>query len=139
METTTKIIGVGGLSWPRGERVSDRYGAVGLINGDSFNSTDVELDRPSEGARGRLVAVVKQGRRSSHIGDLFRGIAPLSDPLADGTERVLGSGVVFHDACEGWQLIGLHPDDGRESDWLDPRALYDVHESVVELRFEPES
>lgn len=93
--TTTTIIGVGGLSWPRGERVSDRYGTVGLIHGDSFDSTYVALTRPPEGMHGRLVAVVKQGRRSSHIGDLFRGIGPLDAPLADGTERVLGSGAVF--------------------------------------------
>lgn len=134
----TKIIGIGGMSWPRGERVSDRYGTVGLIDGNAFDSTYIALDRPSEGARGRLVAVVKQGRRSTHIGDIFRGIAPLDEPLADGTERVLGTGTVFYDVCEGWQLIGLRPDDSRDSDWLDPRALYDVHESIVELRFVPE-
>jgi hypothetical protein len=139
MKTITQIIGIGGLSWPRSERVSDRYGTVGLIDGNSFDSTDIAIIRPPEGARGQLIAVVKQGRRSSHIGDFFRGIAPPEEPLADGTERVLGSGTVFYDDCEGWQLIGLCPDEMRDSDWLDPHALYDMHESVVELRFEPEA
>ena len=30
------------------------------------------------------------------------------------------------------------PDDGRDYDWLDPKALYRCHEQTVRLTFDPE-
>lgn len=38
----------------------------------------------------------------------------------------------------GGAQVGLRPDDGRDYDWLDIRALYDAHEQTVELYFQPE-
>ena len=37
---------------------------------------------------------------------------------------------------EVYDLIGLKPDDGRETDWLDPKAFYRLHLSLINLWFE---
>lgn len=37
---------------------------------------------------------------------------------------------------EVYDLVGLKPDDGREKDWLDPRAFYRLHLSKINLWFE---
>jgi hypothetical protein len=40
---------------------------------------------------------------------------------------------------EVYDIVGLRPDDGREKDWLDPRAYYRLHLSKVNLWFETET
>jgi hypothetical protein len=35
-----------------------------------------------------------------------------------------------------YDQVGLKPEDGRETDWLDPNALYQVHDQIVDLFFE---
>lgn len=132
-------LGTGRLSWPRNERVCDRYGAVMLMaDGDSFvepsryvNPTDAPV-----GQRGTLVAEVLETRESTHIGDLFRGLFP--ETLEVGERIVLGTGTFFvEDTDWGAVLMGLSPDEPRNSDWLDPKALYRAHEQTVRLTFEP--
>jgi hypothetical protein len=147
---TEHLIGRGGVSWPSAERRSDRYGLVGLlgvfpIDVDSALWQGVEpgtsyptgeyLPLPLSvarlaGRRGTLVATVVETRASGHCGDLFRGIYP-STPTV-GERITLGTGTLFvDDGC-----VGVRPDDGRESDWLDPRALYRAHAQTVVLTFE---
>lgn len=133
-------LGIGRLSWPRGERVSDRYGVVLLMaDGDSFAEPSQYI-RPAHrpvGQRGTLVAEALETRESTHIGDLFRGLFP--ETPAVGERIILGSGTFFtEDTDWGALLMGLSPDDGRHSDWLDPKALYRAHEQTVRLTFEPE-
>lgn len=141
-DPTTLVVGVGRLTWPRYERVSDRYGLVALMHdGDSFSaSVDwVKLEIPAEGARGTLRAVVLETRDSTHIGDLSRGIRP--ETPEQGEEITLGTGRVFSEAIPGEKAlaIGLRPEgDDRTSDWLDPRALYRAHEQTVRLVFVPQ-
>jgi hypothetical protein len=132
---TDTIIGEGILSWGSTERVSDRYGAIILMaDGDSeteptgYASFDSDLD----GRRGTLIARVQETRQSTHIGDLFRGLRPTTPEV--GEEITLGNGVVFTELTSwGNDSIGVLPDDGRDTDWMDPKALYRAHEQTVQL------
>ena len=141
------MIGSGRLTWNAMERRTDRYGAVYLIpdeeGSDSMcaaplpSTVDEAEARKFEGRKGRLFAKVTETRDSTHIGDLFRGIFPRTPK--SGAEISFGSGLLFVEAApEGGVCIGLRPEDDRDADWLDPRALYDAHEQSVDLFFEPE-
>ena len=129
------LIGTGILNWPRKERVNDRYGIVALWPRDDEYGTPIPMDiNPLEGMRGELIAKVLEARQSTHIGDLFREIYPVTPEV--GEEIVLGEGVVFYELHEDGQVfIGLKPDDGRKEDWLDPKMLYRAHAQYVELYF----
>ena len=119
------FLGKGVLTWYPGERKSDRYGAVWLMKNDG---NKVEL-RSVEGF-GELWALVKETRESHHIGDLFRGFVPTTPEV--GEKIKLGKGMIFLEDF----AVGLTPEDGRGADWLDPKALYRVHDQTVELYFE---
>lgn len=126
-------LGIGVLNWDRVERVCDRYGTVTLFASHkafderkvSLNTSNVEL-----GTRGYLVALVKETRKSRHIGDIYHNIAPETPEV--GQRIVLGEGRIFVED----ENVGLEPLDSRESHWLDVRALYKVHDQTVELYFE---
>lgn len=137
-------LGTGVLTWGRSERVSDRYGAVYLIpdgansltSGPSTSLIDQEEAVALTGFHGKLIAKVIETRESTHIGDLFRGIGPRTPKK--GSRLTLGEGTLFVEpAPDSGVAVGLRPDDGRASDWLKPRALYDAHEQTVELLFQP--
>jgi hypothetical protein len=85
------------------------------------------------GQRGRLVAEVLATRPSTHPGDLFHGWHPTTPEVGERIQ--LGVGTLFFE--ELWEVAGLRPDDGRETFWLDPPALYRAHEQTVRLVFEP--
>ncbi|WIV57911.1 hypothetical protein [Amycolatopsis nalaikhensis] len=73
-------------------------------------------------------------RPSVHCGDLTRGLAPTTPAV--GEQITLGSGTVFTEPDPDTGLptaVGLVPDDGRDEDWLDPRALYRCHNQTVRL------
>jgi len=129
------LIGTGILNWPRKERVHDRYGLVALWPRDDEMGAPIPMDiHPLDGVRGQLIAKVLEAKESTHIGDLFREIYPVTPEV--GEEIVLGEGVVFYEAHEdGEVFIGLKPDDGRANDWLDPKMLYRAHAQYVELYF----
>jgi hypothetical protein len=133
-------LGTGRLSWPRFERIGDRYGTVMLMaDGDSFTepSRYIWPSNGPVGQRGTLVAEVLETRDSTHIGDLFRGFFPETPEV--GERIVLGEGTFFTEETDfGALLLGLRPDDGRDSDWLDPPKLYRAHEQTVRLTFEGE-
>lgn len=126
------LVGKGQLSWNRGERVSDRYGSVRLY--DSHGGP-VPLETELTRLKGRLVAKILEARRSTHIGDLFRGLFPSTPDV--GEEILLGKGMVFY--LDDGRAIGLEPEEPRDSDWLNPKALYRAHDQTVELYFEPTS
>ncbi|WP_027578459.1 hypothetical protein [Bradyrhizobium sp. Ai1a-2] len=143
-QVINRLLGVGTLTWCGSERRSDRYGTVYLIQDGQTSLTtipspsliDRETARIFDGHRGDLVAVVKETRESTHIGDLFRGVSPRTPEI--GQIIVLGSGALFSEpAPEGGLMVGLRPNDGRSTDWLNIRALYDAHEQSVELNFHP--
>lgn len=123
-------IGTGVLDWDREEGISDRYGAVMLFDRARPHQGPIRLPRRSEGAHGRLIALVRETRETSHIGDLFHKIYPVKPNVGDSF--VLGEGTLFfaNDA------VGLIPHDGRKTLWLDIHVLYRVHNQTVDLLFE---
>ncbi len=133
-EKTMKLIGTGILNWPRDERVFDRYGLVGLWPRDNEHGDPLPMDVvPLDGFKGQLIAKVLESRKSTHIGDYVRGIFPETPEV--GEEIILGEGTVFYEVVEDRTFIGLKPDDGRKTDWLDPKKLYRAHQQYVEIYF----
>ena len=130
------LLGTGMLSWPRDERVSDRYGRVILMEEFDDDALLGDVVVGLVGARGRLHATVISTRDSHHIGDIFRGLYPTRPDAGEVID--LGTGAVFTDRCEQFVTIGIDPGDGRESDWLDPTALYRCHSQTVNLYFTPD-
>jgi hypothetical protein len=140
-----KTIGKGILSWTRYERIGDRHGIVFLMQDGQTSETPerngVRLKYHNlHGSKGKLIAKVIGQRNSKHIGDLFRGLFSETPELHEMIE--LGEGELFFEEFKGssaiYDCVGLKPDDGRESDWLDPEKLYRAHEQLVELYFQPQ-
>jgi hypothetical protein len=143
-----QLLAEGELNWSKYERQTDRYGAVHIQTGGFFARTlnELDADLPEEyatfdgaplGAMGRLLVEVTAARESYHIGDKSREISP-STP-EDGERIVLGEGELFvetDDNYAGVPTIGVYPEDGRETDWLDIGALYRAHCQTVKVYFE---
>ena len=132
MSQATTVLGEGVLNWSRAERIGDRYGAIRLAAtpwGDDYVTWQ---DAPA-GAEGTLCALVVATRESGHIGDPFRGIGPSTPEVGD--EIALGTGTLFTEDDDGVPVIGVRPDDGRDTDWMDPWALYRCHNQTVRLEF----
>lgn len=145
------FLGVGVLNWPRVERVGDRYGIVYLSpESGGYHGTPVQrvggrfaaigaTTPPLEhaGESGRLVAKVIATRESGHIGDFFHGVSPRTPEV--GAAITLGDGALVFEDIDGidWKGVGVRPADGRETLWMDLRALYDCHDQTVELWFHP--
>jgi len=131
-KTKTKnkiLLGIGILNWDRGERVSDRYGFVKLFT--SVNNEETLLfDKSQNDKKGRLIAEVIRTRKSDHIGDLFHGVFPVTPKV--GENIILGDGALIVDD----DAVGLIPNDGRETLWLDIDKLYRAHLQTVKLYFE---
>ena len=128
------VLGTGVLNWSKGERQTDRYGTVKLfVSPDQRDDNLVNLLRNVEGQSGRLIAYVRESRDSYHVGDLHRGIGPVRPRV--GERIVLGEGTLFFEPSDVG-AVGLRPSDGRDTDWLDPRALYRAHHQTVDLIFQ---
>lgn len=136
------LMGKGVLSWAPHERRGDRYGAIFLMQEGTNSFSGYEAPTklvgiPAAHQLGRLIVVVTEARKSTHIGDLFHGVFPSTPDI--GEEITLGKGCLTYDKCKyGYHHIGLAPEDDRKTQWLDIHALYRVHEQSVELYFEPE-
>lgn len=137
---STMMKATGILSWPAEERRSDRYGMISLFEKD-YNSTvtvKVNLDEillgTMAGKQIKITAKVLEARESDHIGDLFRGLFP-STPRV-GQVFSLGQGALVVEELEGRPLFGLKPTDNRDTDWFDPKKLYQLHDQTVELTLE---
>lgn len=143
------LLAEGELNWSRGERQSDRYGAVLIQTGGFFARTQEELaaELPAEyarfenapiGALGRLLVEVTATRESNHVGDLEREIKPTTPEV--GEQITLGEGELFVeiDERENVASIGVRPADGRETDWMDVQSLYRAHSQDVRLYFVPD-
>lgn len=125
-------LGTGVLGWSRGERLTDRYGTVHLLPTPE-SEENIALVRVQAGSRGKLVAIVRETRKSSHVGDMFREVYPKTPKV--GERIVLGEGTLFYED----ENVGLQPDDGRDEAWLDVKALYRTHDQTVTLVFEKDS
>lgn len=124
------FLGEGILNWDRTERVSDRYGTVKLFLSLNLDE-NIAFDTVEAGKSGRLIAVVKEIRKSDHIGDLFYGIRPVMPKK--GEKIILGEGILFY---EGIFAVGVKPKNERQSLWLDIKKLYRAHLQTVCLYFE---
>ena len=132
------LVGRGIFTWNKSEWVSDRYGSCWLMEdgGTSVSATHkaAEMRFPPEGQKGRLIAKVIEPRESTHIGDFFRGLVPKTPKAGD--VFILGVGKSFTET-ENWAAsIGVEPEVERHNDWMDPKAVYNIHESLVELVWE---
>lgn len=121
----------GTLSWPRSERISDRYGSIHLTP----NVPEAELETLA-GLRVSITGVVVETRQSGHLGDFARGIFPTTPDVDERFD--LGTGMLETDRVEGAVCFGLRPDDGRDHDWFDPHVLYRLHDQTVEIEVIPQ-
>lgn len=123
-------IGTGVLGWDSYERRSDRYGYVNLFaSPDDGCEKKVELVEVKTSDFGQLVAVVKETRKSNHIGDIFHGVYPETPEV--GQRIVLGEGTLISHK----HAVGIKPRKKRSTWWLDIKALYKAHHQTVTLFF----
>jgi chorismate mutase len=145
MEVTMKnhVLGTGVLTWDKCERVGDRYGVIYLnvansfgqeIDSSEFNST-LAKELAGRQARGKFVAEVKQARNSTHIGDLFHGVFPETPEVGEAITLSEVGTFVLEKNCVDDDAVGIEPDDGRATLWMNINALYRAHEQTVELVF----
>jgi|SRR3989344_4564585 len=132
-----KKLGTGVLGWDKHERVSDRYGRIYLLHSPDSGEL-VELTHLKCGVRGRLIAIVKETMKSRYTGDFFHGISSKTPKV--GKKIILGEGTLFfrdyYDRVGEYHRVGLQPDDGRETLWLDISAIYEASDQTVTLYFE---
>jgi hypothetical protein len=119
-DTQTIDIGTGVLGWHKSERVSDRYGSVGLFStgGEPLSSTFLSAveDLPF-GSTATLKAEVLETRQSGHIGDIARGEGPPGEDEAAtvGNIYTLGTGELLRLMHgEYGPYVGVKPDRGPE-------------------------
>lgn len=125
-----KILGTGRLNWRRHERIGDRYGSICLMH----NEDNGTFDLPKYTGFGKLIAIVKETRDPTHIGDLLHGFFPQKPEIGNVIE--LGEGDIFYANDEYGDTVGLKPKDNRKAFWLNPKALYRCHDQTVELSFQ---
>ena len=78
-----------GIRWNRDERISDRYGSVGLWNDYRLCLSNDKL----KDKVGTLKAIIIETRESHHFGDIFRGLFPSTPEIGDVIE--LGHGILW--------------------------------------------
>jgi len=133
------ILGEGQLNWNRAERVTDRYGNVGLYNDADWMAGEMSIPlaaRLESGSFGRLQAVILETREADHVGDLTHGWKPGGAVV--GEVVILGEGRLFFEHDLG-DKVGVAPTDGRRTLWLDGPSLYKCHSQTVRLEFVPAS
>lgn len=137
MTDAIAITATGIFTWPAQERQSDRYGQIGLDKHEDDNDpTSQWSSSPADhvGRQAHITVEVLETRESRHIGDLFRGIGPVTPDVGEIVD--LGIGELFVEATEWFVCVGLKPDDERTSDWFDPRKLYRLHDQTVRITVE---
>lgn len=129
-------IGSGIFSWCSSERRSRRYGTLWLTGSNYENSEHANVEWLKEtamafvGKRVSIYAVVVKSRVSGHAGDHSIGMSP-SRPK-EGEKIDLGVGRFFISE-EAFKTCGISPSDGRSEFWIDPTALYRLHDQTVEI------
>ena len=128
------------FGWCSTERVTDRYGAIHMMDrpyeGDSKVITYFNTDGINSlvGKRVRLNVEIVEGRVSSHVGDHALGIYPPKTAPAVGTVVDLGVGKLMTEVGYDESLdIVLCPRDGRKTFWCDPGLFYQLHDQTVNI------
>jgi len=87
--------------------------------------------------RGR--AIHERAAHERHDDKMLQALEQVFTRMAGSNVRISRSGRAdepAEPAPEVYDIVGLKPDDGRERDWLDPRAFYRLHLSKINLYFE---
>lgn len=92
----------------------------------------VAFDHAPLGTAGTLVAHVIANGSAYDWGD----DPPELRPPKPGERVVLGSGTLFTEESMGAPVIGVRPDDGRATEWMDPNAISRCRNRLVRLEFE---
>lgn len=156
------IVARGIFQWDGSERRSDRYGTFAITahdedsaittKGEKVVFSDFSADDHEafanlaaimdlEGKNVSIKVKVIETRQSRHVGDVFRGIKPSTPKLGTVIDLGIGELYIEHSTwpageCCGDVFIGLKPADGRDTDWFDPRKLYQLHCQTVEVEIE---
>jgi len=131
------VLGTGQLNWNRRERVTNRYGAVGLYNDAHWQAGEDSTPlrgRGRAGEFGQLRAIVLEIRDADHVGDLTYGWHVGGAQVGDVI--VLGEGILFFEDDLG-PKVGVRPRGDSQELWLDGPALYRCHSQTVRLEFCP--
>ena len=123
------LLGKGVLIWPSRERHLDRYGFIKLKESEDVDSAEVRINTEHVGIAGCLACQIVE-TRTSPMEDHFRGI--IAETPKIGEIIVLGNGTLYENDDKS---IGIVPEDDREIDWLNPKALYRCHLQTVRLFF----
>jgi hypothetical protein len=135
----TALNGFGIFTWGSHERVSDRYGSFVLdrtnFGGDATVTPKLDDLSPLLGRRTKVTIRVVDTRKSGHIGDAFLGISPTTPDLGAMFEFI-GNLHIGPADWGGHNQIVIAPLDGRRTFWMNPEALYQLHDQTVEVTFE---
>jgi len=96
----------------------------------------VAFDHTPLGAAGTLVAHVIHSSATDRDRE-FGKRHPELRPPETGERAVLGSGILFTEKYGEAPVIGVRPGDGRETEWMDPNAIFRCKNHLVRLEFEP--
>ncbi|MEU1761262.1 hypothetical protein [Micromonospora sp. NPDC005652] len=128
-------IGRGRVATHSGERHTDRYGLLYLVDDSASSDRPHLVDLDLGEYAGRLGALYAEvvgpgldvgGDEKASVGDVVR----------------LGDGELFTESAgrnSGVDVmgVGVQPTNGRETNWMDPMALYRVRHRPVRLFFTP--
>ncbi len=115
-------IGDGVFTWPRYERITGRYGLMGVT--DLIGSPIGLPGLQPPGSLGRLEVEIVDTRPSP-----FQ-----SPPIPKAGDRFeFGPGYFFTGCSDGITWFGLQPVEPREENWLDPKKLNQCHGQVVRV------
>jgi hypothetical protein len=95
----------------------------------------VAFDHAPLGAAGTLVAHVIHSNATDRDRE-FGKRHPELRPPETGERVVLGSGTLFTERYGEAPVIGVRPGDGRETEWMDPNAIFRCKDYLVRLEFE---
>lgn len=135
-------IGSGVFGWDGAERRSDRYGHVHL-GADPYAKSSVcvpglnmEAVMGLVSKKVKMWAIVAETRESGHVGDLEYGIKPTTPEVGERVDLGVGLLGIEKVPWDANPALVLVPEDGRNTFWIDPRALYRLHDQTVELHVE---
>lgn len=95
----------------------------------------VVFDHAPLGVAGTLVAHVIHVTATDEDRE-FGKRHPELRPPEPGERVVLGSGALFTEEYAAGPVIGVRPDDGRETEWMNPNAIFRCKGQLVRLEFE---